>query len=91
MIEEGTHPLHHTREAYEKEKEGRSLFGERRGCAESICRCRKESCGGPRLEDSILPGEIEWGPTSIQHGTVFQLMERPEPRRRGGSDPYNLG
>ena len=28
-IGEGSHPLHHTRDAYEKEKERRSLFGER--------------------------------------------------------------
>lgn len=37
------------------------------------------------------PGEIEWGPTSIRTGAVFQSIERPEPRRRGGSGPYKLG
>ena len=80
----------------------RAREGERLGCAETICRCGNgESCGGPPLEKgkgkklemgttSILQGETEWGPNSILPGTVFQLVERQEPRRVG-SDPYKLG
>jgi len=44
MIEEKQHPIHNTMEAYEKEKERRSLFETKEGweieleCQETICR-----------------------------------------------------
>ena len=87
MIEGEQRPIHHTMEAYGKEKERISLFETKEGekieleRQETICRNEGRYCGEPR-QDKGKGKKIEWGPTSILPGTVFQLVERQESKKK---------
>ena len=87
--EEGIHRLQHSMEEYGKEKERRSILGDRLGCSERICRFKKgESCKGPRLGNPEQIEEGEGGSASGQRMTVFQRGNWLGARRKDGGEPY---